>query len=72
METKKSERSFGHFCHPLNPHIRHSLALRLQSVSDLELVTVVGVLNPNKKQINLIVYHDQHARKFPFDCDYSV
>ena len=39
METKKSERIFGHFCHPLNPHIRHSPALRLQSVSDLEPVT---------------------------------
>ena len=26
MGTKKSERIFGHFCHPLNPRIRHSPA----------------------------------------------
>ena len=38
-EPKKVRGCFGHFCHLLNPHIRHSLALRLQSVSDLEPVT---------------------------------
>jgi hypothetical protein len=32
----------------------------------------VGVLNPNKKNINLIVYHHKHATKFPFLCDCSI
>eukprot|EP01047_Picozoa_sp_COSAG01_P004915 COSAG01_NODE_164_length_23340_cov_76.030033_6_plen_157_part_00 len=40
-KPKKVRGFFGQFCHPLTPHtcIRHSLALRLQSVSDLEPVT---------------------------------